>query len=94
MVSPLRSLGELVRMLADVVGGGESSSGQESLFIRVNKDLKSQEMRIPQDLELLASIVQTALQGGLVDDKKYLVRAIAGPARTSPPWFLSDQNAA
>jgi hypothetical protein len=77
MAPPLSSLNELVRMLADAAAG-ESSSGPEGLFIRVVEDLKSQDMRIPQDLEILASVVQTALQGGLVDDKKYLVRAITG----------------
>lgn len=35
------------------------------------KDLMSQLTRFPQDLSIANSIVEAALNGGLVDDKKY-----------------------
>ena len=35
------------------------------------KDLMSQLTRFPQDLSIVNSIVEAALNGGLVDDKKY-----------------------
>ncbi|KAH0556381.1 hypothetical protein GP486_005695 [Trichoglossum hirsutum] len=88
----MRMLAELVRMLAGAGGSGEGSNGRKSLFIRVAEDLKSQKMRIPQDLEILASAVQTTLQGGLVDDKKYLLEQVVKLAASLPPDTESSQQ--
>lgn len=46
---------------------------RENLHDKIVSVLKSQGMRIPQNIGILVSLVQTRLRGGLVDDKKYLV---------------------
>jgi hypothetical protein len=48
----------------------------ESLLANIVRDLDSQGMRIPQDLGILISLLQTAFNHGLVDDKKFLVRSV------------------
>lgn len=47
-----------------------------SLLSSLHADLLSQAHRIPADLRTLREISQTGLNGGLIDDRKYLVRLL------------------
>jgi hypothetical protein len=44
-----------------------------SLLVNVAKDLASQGKRIPEDIGVLMSLLETKVNNGLIDDRKYLV---------------------
>ena len=46
----------------------------EGLLANITRDLISQDKRVPQDIGILISLLDTAINHGLVDDRKYLVR--------------------
>ncbi len=46
-----------------------------NLLSGVVHDLASQKMFIPEDINLIVSSIQTEIDGGLIDDKSYLVRS-------------------
>ncbi|KAL4920142.1 heme peroxidase [Aspergillus aurantiobrunneus] len=55
-----------------------------SLISSVQADLLSQAHRIPADLRTLREISQTGLNGGLIDDRKYLIENIIQVASSLP----------
>ncbi|KAL4780368.1 heme peroxidase [Aspergillus varians] len=55
-----------------------------SILTSVQADLLSQAHRIPADLRTLREISQTGLNGGLIDDKKYLIENIIQVAASLP----------
>ncbi|SRR6266536_2022843 len=59
----------------------------ESLLVNIAKDFKSQDKRIPEDIGILVSLLQTSINNGLIDDRKDLVRLV------SRGEFLTDQAA-
>lgn len=63
--------------LASARSQSQSQSQHPSLLGSVHADLLSQAHRISADLRTLHGISRTGLNGGLVDDKKYLVRLIS-----------------
>lgn len=63
--------------LASARSQSQSQSQHPSLLSSVHADLLSQAHRISADLRTLRGISRTGLNGGLVDDKKYLVRLIS-----------------
>ena len=54
----------------NVIASGPTSP---SLLSSILHDLESQEVRVPEDIGLVVSSVQTEIDGGLIDDKTYLV---------------------
>ena len=56
--------------------GSISKTGATSLNLlsSIVGDLASQKMLIPQDINLIMSSIKTEIDGGLIDDKSYLVR--------------------
>ena len=58
----------------DLSSSKPKQSTLTSLLSSVHADLLSQAHRIPADIRTLRELSQAGLQGGLIDDKKYLVR--------------------
>jgi hypothetical protein len=58
------------------VNGTGLRSNLEGLLNEARRDLLSQSGRILPDLNILLGAGEAALQGGLVDDRKYLVHAL------------------
>ena len=63
---------------ADDLSSKPKQSTLTSLLSSVHADLLSQAHRIPADIRTLRELSQAGLQGGLIDDKKYLVRPKPG----------------
>ena len=54
-------------------GYSVNGTNGQSLLTSILHNLASQEMRIPEDIGLIVSTIQTEIDGGLIDDKTYYV---------------------
>ena len=57
----------------------QEQSNLSRVLSKARQDLASQSRRIVPDLAILQGIYKTFLAGGIVDDRKYLVRSLSKP---------------
>lgn len=66
----------LANSLSNGTNGNIARTSTPNLLTGILQDLASQGRRVPDDISILLSAVETEFKGGLQDDRKYLVCAL------------------